>query len=127
MSQIPTTLATQWASFNVKCTAVRLHLNTLSCAIQNAELRIAHAKIALEAANGHGEPTAADIQNAREVLEDARAILRSARNKLTRAEDGTNAEFRAKNRPDMPLWGSIVISAERLVGGWIGDVRGVLE
>jgi hypothetical protein len=103
MSQTPTTLTNQWASFNVKCTGVRLHLNTLMRAIQNAELRIAHAKIALEAANGHGEPTAADIQNAREVLEDARAILRSARNKLTRAEDGTNAGFRSKNRPDTPL------------------------
>jgi chromosome segregation ATPase len=108
MAEQFTTLANQWASFNVKCTAVRLHLNTLSRAIQNAELRIARAEIALEAANGHGQPTAADIQNAREVLEDARAILIRARNKLTRAEDGTNDEFRAKNRPDTQLWGSIV-------------------
>jgi hypothetical protein len=126
MSQTPTTLTNQWASFNVKCTAVRLRLNTLLRAIQNAEIRIARAEIALEAANGHGEPTAANIQNAREVLEDARAILRSARNKLTRAEDATNAEFRFKNRPGTPLWGSIVISAEclvdeagRLVGRWV--------
>jgi hypothetical protein len=39
----------------------------------------------------------------------------TARNKLTRAEDGTNVEFRSKNRPDTRLWGSIVISTEHLV------------
>jgi septal ring factor EnvC (AmiA/AmiB activator) len=103
MAEQSTTLANQWASFNVKCTDVRLHLNTLSRAIQNAELRIARAETALEATNGHGQPTAADIQNAREVLEDARAILIRARNKLARAEDATKAEFRAKNRPDTQL------------------------